>query len=164
MSIYEAPSHEGRKRYKFRGTKIFTEMFSKKKKNNIGGKKDLRGLHFSRSADMTASMSASMSRSWGDDPSHYHSHAPIGYLPHYHHSQQHPGHQSGYYYHQQPVPYAPQSHLLQQGSPMRYYYPAAQGGIPVQHQPHQVPYGPQQMPYNKQPVSLHQSPVRAVIQ
>lgn len=169
MSIYEAPSHEGRKRYKFRGTKILTEMFSKRKKNHPEGKKNAVRLGQSRSADMTASMSASMSRSWGEDGSAPHHHPPHSYYPPtYHLPQHHPGYQTGYYHQQQPGSYPSHPYMSRQpvpGQSLGYYYPTNQGKMPTPNQPRPSSYyGPQNGIYNKQPTSFHQSPVRAVIQ
>jgi hypothetical protein len=154
MSIYEAPSHEHRKRYKFRGTKILTEMFSKKKRNHSGSKKHIRGLHQSRSADMTASMSASMSRSWGEEGFHPSVH-PY-YSSHPHQPQYHPGSQPGnFHHHQEPAMFPQQSYVIQQQVPGQrtgYFYPPSQGN------------SFQNGIYNMQPAPLHQSPVRSIVQ
>ncbi|GAX10973.1 hypothetical protein FisN_2Lh503 [Fistulifera solaris] len=153
MSIYEAPSHEHRKRYKFRGTKILTEMFSKKKRNHSGSKKHIRGLHQSRSADMTASMSASMSRSWGEEGIH----PPVHpyYSSHPHQPQYHPGYPTGYFHHQQqPAMFPQQSYVIQQQVPGQrtgYFYSPSQGNT-------------FRSGYNMQSAPLHQSPVRSIVQ
>jgi hypothetical protein len=153
MSIYEAPSHEHRKRYKFRGTKILTEMFSKKKRNQSGPKKHFRGLHQSRSGDMTASMSASMSRSWGEEGFH----PPVHpyYFSHPHQPPYHPGYPPGYFHQQQQPPVFPQqSYVVQQQVPGQrtgYFYSPSQGNT-------------FQSGYNMQPAPLHQSPVRSIVQ